>query len=363
MSASSLTDPPGVLVARLLTGSWRAEPAPAAISVDEAAVAAPLLLRTGSAGLAWRKLRESPAAGSQAGRQLQQAYRLHLLRHVQRERAVEAAVACLRAREIDPILIKGWAAARLYPEPGARPYGDVDLCVRPEVFNEARAALRERADRFPVDLHAGYGKPFIGKIDALYARSERVRLGETEVRVLGPEDHLRLLCLHFLRHGAWRPLWLCDVAAAVENRPDGFAWETCLGRGLHRHWVLRTLGLAHALLEMDLTGVPGGEDLRNLPAWLPEAVTDRWGDAARLRRPERFPQVLRRDYGRPGRIFRAARQRWPGPVEASITCGAPLNGVPRFPFQLAAFVRHIHGGSWRAARSLLNSACGRPESD
>jgi hypothetical protein len=49
-----------------------------------------------------------------------------------------------------------------------------------------------------------------------------VELNGAKIRILGAEDHLRLLCLHLLKHGAWRPLWLCDVAAALESRPSSF---------------------------------------------------------------------------------------------------------------------------------------------
>ena len=43
------------------------------------------------------------------------------------------------------------------------------------------------------------------------------------------EDQLRQLCLHLLRHGACRPLWLCDVAVMLESLPGDFDWDRCLG--------------------------------------------------------------------------------------------------------------------------------------
>ncbi len=50
-------------------------------------------------------------------------------------------------------------------------------------------------------------------------RSQLVNLDGVDVRVPGLEDHLGILCLHLLHHGAFRPLWLCDIAAALETRP------------------------------------------------------------------------------------------------------------------------------------------------
>src|SRR5207302_3420550 len=131
-----------------------------------------------------------------------------------------------------PVVVKGGAVARLYGEPGLRPYGDLDLCVRPSDQAAARAAL-QAPDAPPVlvDLHSDYSPHQRGhslmkdcRVEELYDRSQLVRLGEAEVRILGPEDHLRFLCLHMLGHGAWRPLWLCDIAVALEARPADFDW-------------------------------------------------------------------------------------------------------------------------------------------
>ena len=56
-----------------------------------------------------------------------------------------------------PLLAKGWAVARLYPEPGLRPYGDTDLYLRSEEYDAAVTALRNPDTlRGPVDLHRGF---------------------------------------------------------------------------------------------------------------------------------------------------------------------------------------------------------------
>src|SRR5262249_5230360 len=157
---------------------------------------------------------------------------------------------------IEPLLFKGWAIARLYPEPGLRASGDIDLCVRPEEYAAALAALRdvpEAAGR--LDIHRGFSPRHLGfsllndrTLDALYEREEWVSLGDTRVRILSPEEHLRFLCLHLLGHGGWRALWLCDVAVALESRPSTFDWDRCLSGDRRRSdWVACTLGLAHRL--------------------------------------------------------------------------------------------------------------------
>ena len=68
-------------------------------------------------------------------------------------------------------------------------------------------------------------------------------LGDVPVRVLGPEDQLRLLCLHLARHGISRPLWLCDIGACLESSPPDFDWDCCLrGSKTLSDWTTCVLG-------------------------------------------------------------------------------------------------------------------------
>ena len=219
----------GELVARVLATAWRAHPEPLDVTSDRLVELLPLLLaQSGLAGLAWWRLRHSgglpPALQpleDTRGRVALQAF-LH-------RRDLLRAVACLRASGLEPILVKGWAIARLYPDPHLRPSSDVDLCVRSEDYRAARSALAHSPGLvLPVDLHRGFGTLDEEDEQVLFRRSTLVDCGGTPVRVLAPEDHLRVLCYHMLRHGASRPLWLCDVALAIEVRPPDFDWARCL---------------------------------------------------------------------------------------------------------------------------------------
>jgi hypothetical protein len=113
-----------------------------------------------------------------------------------------------------------------------------------------------------------------------------INVGGTIVRFPGPEDHLRLFCLHLLSHGAWRPLWLCDVAAAFEARPSGFDWDYFFSGGpLRSRWTLSALDLAEALLGITLQDVPRhGVEVRT-PSWIRSAVLRQWGTKRRHREP------------------------------------------------------------------------------
>ena len=68
--------------------------------------------------------------------------------------AIRTVLLRLRAVGSTPLLIKGWSAARIYPEPGLRPACDVDLCVPAACLAIAVAALSASPLPCPVDLHA-----------------------------------------------------------------------------------------------------------------------------------------------------------------------------------------------------------------
>src|SRR3989304_4356266 len=137
------------------------------------AAVTPLLLGSGAAALAWRRLRSSPLGGTPGADDLRQAYRLFPLQAVIQERDLREAVGRLRAAGAEPVLVKGWAVARLYPEPGLRPYGDLDLCVRRKDFERAGAALDGLRGLETIgDLHDGFSTLDEQGEDDLFARSE-----------------------------------------------------------------------------------------------------------------------------------------------------------------------------------------------
>jgi hypothetical protein len=264
------------------------------------------------------------------------------------ERQLRQALTLLRSAGAEPLLMKGWAVARLYPAPGLRPYGDLDLCVRPAAYGAARAALAGPAGNgCPVDLHAGIPLLPDRSLEDLYGRSCIETLGEMEVRVLGPEDHLRLLCLHLLDHGAWRPLWLCDVAAGVESLPAGFDWDYFRwGSARRADWTTCALALAHHLLGARLDSAPSAVSARALPSWLVPAVLRQWA----LGNPHREPLLHRLRLG--SGVFESLRQSWPDPITATLGVRGPINRLPRLPFQLAQCLKR----SAQIALELLRPA-------
>jgi len=325
----------GRVVARILAGAWRTSPPHLDLSRAALVAAAPLLLASGAAGLAWWRLRGSPLAEAAEEAGLRQAYRLHTLEAAVHRRRILEAFRAFQAAGLDPVLVKGWAIARLYPEEGLRPYTDLDLHVRGEDAAAATAIALDLAGRgFRVDLHRGWGRLDDRAAGVLLGGSARVALEDGAIRVLGFEDHVRLLCLHMLGHGAWRPLWLSDLAVALESPPSGFDWDRLLGGEQCRNeWVAGALALAHALLGASLEGAPARVRERRLPRWLVPTVLKAWGSLS-PDTPQGSRQPMSDYLWRPAGWLRALRIRWPNPIEATIGVGGPFNEIPRLPFQI-----------------------------
>src|SRR3982750_4354453 len=77
-----------------------------------------------------------------------------ILRNRLYEENIKSAFGLFRAGGIEPALIKGWAAAREYPEKYRRVFGDIDLCVPPEMFEKALELIScADAKKLNIDLH------------------------------------------------------------------------------------------------------------------------------------------------------------------------------------------------------------------
>ena len=337
-----------LIIAELLAGSWRDSPPPTQATAEELESVLPALKGSGTAALAWWRVRHSHLCESEPGFALRQAYRTQSLQSALREWEVEHVFSRMRSAGVEPILLKGFAAARPYAERGLRPPGDIDLCVRPEQYEAAREAAwgPGRKGTALIDLHHDASALLeCGGWDGLYARSRLIPLSGSEVRVLGREDDLRHLCLHLLRHSAYRPLWLCDVAAALEAAPADFDWELALGSdALRRNWVCCVIDLARRLLGARREDLPAEADSARAPAWLFAEVLRQW---ERPTLAEHLPRELMAvSLRHPARALPALLSRWPDPIRAFVGLGQPFDERARLPRQLrfyavrsAAFLR------------------------
>ncbi len=341
----------GRLVAEVLAGSWRnSEVPPLNISEAELDAVTPLLYDSGTAALGWRRVSKAALGDTSSGEVLHQAYRLQSLQSGIHEQKIEKVFRLLREARVEAVLGKGWATAGLYPDRALRPYGDIDICVRPESFSLAEEVLSApEADDCWVDLHRHFSEIDDRTIDEIFERSRLVPLGSEQIRVLGLEDQLALSCIHLLKHGAWRPLWLCDVGVAIESLPPTFDWDVCLGRNRTREkWVICAIGLARSLLRIDTAGLPA-RTYAPLPAWLIENVIKQWARPFAIHQPPMSHPIPMADLLRhPSGLIGGLRQRWPNPIIATISVNGEFNNLPRFPYQLANCLSRI-------GRLLVNS--------
>lgn len=327
----------GKAIAQILAAEWTQS---LTLSADDLSQVAPLLLNSGGGAWAWRQIRQTHLKDTPAGHELHQAYRMHALHVAIKEREIAQVFTHLRAQGLEPLMGKGWVIARHYPEPGLRPFGDIDFYVRREQYNEFRNALRgwQGGD---VDLHNGAAELDDRSFAELFAHSQLHPLHGVEVRILGPEDHLRLLCLHFLREGALRPLWLCDIAVAISRLPADFDWDYFLSGNQRRtDWVIGALGLAHELLGVGIETLPVAAQASRLPHWFTPTVLRLWGQGKVTKGRRTFMATYLRH---PSGVLKALRERWPNGIEATVGTKAPLNNWPRLPFQLGECVLRTAG--------------------
>ncbi len=202
---------------------------------------------------------------------LPQLVTLQLGRTMAMTRELTQALASLADAGIPAITFKGpTLAVSVYGDLGLRPFGDLDILVRPDDFEAALALLSEAGYRpqrpFPwechlvhsergtcLDLHAALshdGIPYGLDFDQLEARAARIELDGHEVACPDAEDLLLLLCVH-LTKDMWdvrsgfapnlRLIKLADIAELVRRRePD---WDLVLERAQTLR-VLRILRFA-----------------------------------------------------------------------------------------------------------------------
>lgn len=344
------------VLVHVLSGCWREAPGSCSLEAGELTQLLPALIGSGAGALAWRRLRDSTLSRNEVALTLRNVHLRQALDTKLQEQEILRLLEKLRSVGVEPLLVKGWATARLYPEAGLRALGDIDLLVRP-----ADKVITERVLGVQVDEGLDSRWDIKSQVPALYqvdtetlfARAQRVSIGKNSISVLGAEDHLRVMCLHFLKHGAWRPLWLCDIAAALEFRSADFSWPTCLGNDARcADAVACALGLAHQLLGASVGGTPIEARAVNLPFWLGPAVLSAWAlpRASQHQIEPLNPDALRARK----KALRAVLQRWPNPIEAVMERGHSLSWPPLLA-QTATFVARGHSFWNRVSRAEWNA--------
>lgn len=205
-----------------------------------------------------------------------------------RDRELVTLLECLAERGIPVIALKGTYLARaVYPRPGLRPMGDMDLLFRAADLEAVQALLRRlgyaqsgrlvraladdlssaihlvpfaRPGATTIEVHFRLERPsapFTIDHEGLWARARPWPLDGRPLLAPAPEDLLLHLCLHAAYHHRFRISLkaLLDIARVVEVEP--LDWDACIGRALEWQAAVPTflcLSLAQRLVG---AAVPG----------------------------------------------------------------------------------------------------------
>jgi hypothetical protein len=156
------------------------------------------------------------------------------------------------------VLLKGEALSRaFYPEDGLRPYGDIDLLIRPASYKTVRDILMgfgfqlrqptletEKRELFgevefdrkghrvlTVDLHwdtlmASWGPPSLMGDASTWGSLERIECGGRLVPVMGGDSLILFLCVHFAFHHVLDGLiLLCDLFLVLRRDAHRIDWD------------------------------------------------------------------------------------------------------------------------------------------
>jgi hypothetical protein len=264
-------------------------------------------------------------------------HRWYLLQKRRYESEIEKTVSFFREHNLDPVLIKGWAAGLAYPADEPRQFTDIDLAVSASDFERARLLMSSDALKgIVIDLHNEFRYLDTLPWNDLFSNSRFEDLDGVPVRILRPEDHLRLLCVHWLADGGIHKDRLRDIYYAVANRQADFDWSRCLDAAgaNRREWILCVLGLTNKYFDLPLDGLPFADKARRIPEWVIKRVEKEWRDPVHL-----LPLLtFVRD---PKQFLRQAKKRLPpSPIRAMVEMEGEING-PLFYYRIGCFVKRV----------------------
>lgn len=279
--------------------------------------------------------------------QISDEYKFYLLRKRHSENLILDAFRGLRAKGIEPVLIKGWAAERNYPESTPRFSGDVDLAVSARDYETGLILLKSGIGG--VDLHKELRHLDSIAWEQLIANSQLVKLDGEDIRVLSAEDHLRVMCVHWLTDGGENRERLWDIVYAVRNRPEDFDWSKCLDvvSVTRQEWIIATIGIAHKYLGLELEGMPFADEAKRVPVWMMRCLEKEWANRLELR-------ALESQLKNPRSFIRQIRKRIPpNPIQAMINCEGELNGSFRIRYQIRDIFKRLMPSVRRVSAAIL----------
>lgn len=271
--------------------------------------------------------------------------RWNLLQKKTQEIRVVQAFELFRRNGIEPVLIKGYAAARNYPDSETRLSLDIDFAVGAADFEKARQI--ETPEGIGIDVHRELRHLDTLPWNDLFENSELTEISGCRVRLLRAEDHLRVLCVHWLTDGGWDKSRLWDIYYAIANRSHDFDWPRFLDvvTPRRRRWLVATVGLAQRYLGLDLTDTPIENEARDLPKWLVRTVEREW--ARERERPMETtvfePAMFVKQF---------VRRLSPNPIRATVEAEGDFDAKTRVFYQIGNFLSRIMPTLRRISKTL-----------
>lgn len=254
------------------------------------------------------------------------------------EENIKTAFRIFRENGVEPILIKGWAAAREYPESYRRFSVDIDLCVAPENYEKGRALIETNpGNTLSIDLHKGLRHLDSVGWNQLFENSELVQIDDVGVRILRAEDHLRILCVHWLTDGGAEKEKLLDIYYLLQNKNRRFDWEYCF-RSIdpnRRDWIIKTVVMVNKYYKLDVSELPFAVELDSVPEWFYKALEREWASGTRLR--SIFSYYENRE-----EFWRQIKKRLrPNPIQSTVFMEGRFDRSPRIFYQVGSFLKRL----------------------
>lgn len=207
-------------------------------------------------------------------------------------RMVENVLAQFEREHIPLVLLKGAAlAATLYPNPGLRGLGDLDILIRVEDRTRVDTLMQANGFTILLELADGFGDDFRSEktfvrndnrgisvdlhwhvinvpsyvrqvsVDWFWARTLEVSFGKLCAQVWNWDAQLLHLIEHFFIHHQMRGVrWSHDIALLLALHQSELHWDEILNAA-HQFHVLPALNATLTLIE-DVWGVPVSASVR-----------------------------------------------------------------------------------------------------
>jgi hypothetical protein len=255
-----------------------------------------------------------------------------------------------RSKGIEPILIKGPAAGLHYPVDNPRDSIDIDLAVSAEDYDSAAAIVKSQETAgLAIDLHNELRRLDTRPWAELFRDSKLVQMGGVDVRILRPEDHLRVLIVHWLTNGAGDADRLWDVYYLIDDLADTLSWDAVFRpiSPIRQRWIACTIGLAHIKLGLNIDSLPDEYGAHRIPSWFSRFVEAEWSK-------EISNKPLHLTLNEPSQFFRQLGSRLRmNPVEAMVRMEGSIDSRIRVHYRIGSFAVRAVESAKRIGEYLL----------